>query len=402
MGTYFNEHERLFDFLGLDTYKYHQIFRSQEADSSGMAFNKRFERSSLKGAKSNVVWAGLHLTLAMNAMNASYYRSPPPPEKAQSGFAFGDKDLWALGAILAGVQLEPPPTSPAALAVNLSRAVSLDGQTSTALAREYQRFELLHYWERFNPKIENEAFFPSIQPGRACSYQILEGHLQRGSFLIDGNMTLTKPLFLNAQSSLFGVLTYFQLADIHYEKQPDIFFARRFPGRPPGGISHQKMHFKLCDTHEAAMIHATLLSPEVINIIRMAAQLYSSIVDASEGTEESGNPIGETRVVTVEHNFRAKPSLGISIGEGHSGIVFVTAVSTSSNPQIFPGMVLLSVGDKSCLGRGLNNTVALLRSQHKIFDFDASSISSGKINGSATLVSFAAWMEDSRFRKHWY
>ena len=103
MGTYFNEHERLFDFLGLDTYKYHQIFRSQEADSSGMAFNKRFERSSLKGAKSNVVWAGLHLTLAMNAMNASYYRSPPPPEKAQSGFAFGDKDLWALGAILAGV-----------------------------------------------------------------------------------------------------------------------------------------------------------------------------------------------------------------------------------------------------------------------------------------------------------
>ena len=112
-----------------------------------------------------------------------------------------------------------PTTSPAALAVNLSRAVSLDGQTSTALAREYQRFELLHYWEHFNPKIENEAFFHLFS-----RKGLLISNPRRSStkrcFLIDGNMTLTKPLFLNAQSSLFGVLTYFQLADIHYEKQP--------------------------------------------------------------------------------------------------------------------------------------------------------------------------------------
>ena len=103
-----------------------------------------------------------------------------------------------------------------------------------------------------------------------------------------------------------------------------------------------------------------------------------------------GRAAGEVRVVTVEHDFRLRPSLGVAIREHHSGVVFVTNTAPGADPQIATGMVLLSVGRENCVGVGLESAAALLQAQ-----------AGEGAAGVSVSVSFAFWSPTSRFRSQW-
>ena len=387
LGTFFNDHQRLFDFLDLDVAEYHRLFRGQEADSSGVVLDKGFVSSAGETTK-HVVWAALHIALAMNAMNESYYRAPPPPEPVTNGFVYGDKDTWALAALKAGVPLSPPPLPPAALAVDIERqreGAQKRDQAAPVLGLEYQRLELLHYWELSNPTMVRGDLEGSDAGGgsspRPCPYQLLEGHLQRAEFPDESGSMQLVPLFLNAQSELFGALTYFQLA--HTGPGRDSVFVRSFHGG-----ANEQLHYKLCDSLEAAArAKNDVLAPEAAARIRNATEAYSRLTEASH---MKGRAAGEVRVVTVEHDFRLRPSLGVAIREHHSGVVFVTNTAPGADPQIATGMVLLSVGRENCVGVGLESAAALLQAQ-----------AGEGAAGVSVSVSFAFWSPTSRFRSQW-
>ena len=416
LGTFFNDHARLLAFLGLDPLAYQRVFSGQEADSSCVVIDKGFiahrppspekqrrhrwcdggapcddDDATAGTASFSVVWDSLHLALAMNAMSASYYRAPPPPEPASSGFVFGDKDTWALAAIIAEVPLAPPPSPPAAVAVapaavDLAEMQAVPGKAPKLLLEHYQRADLLHVWDRFNPL--SSDFRRQITTGSAdhdCAYQLLEGHLQQ-AILPGSDKPIPTPLFLNAQSSLFGVLTYFQ----NPGGQKDSIYIRSFrDGSEPA------LHYSLCDSRDYPEKNdgVRILTPDVLRQMRAAAERYTVLVDYRDDPNSEA-----AHIVSMEHDFQAKPSLGLIIGVKHSGLVEVTGLTPNSDPRVKIGMVLLSVAGESCIGRGLDFALSLLRSQREAASNVAAAetssdgeISVGNSKSARAELLFAKW-----------